>query len=34
MDRSVQSLAGAWRDSERIAVCDSQRIDTLLAVPI
>ncbi|HEY1413604.1 MAG TPA: aromatic-ring-hydroxylating dioxygenase subunit beta [Rhodopila sp.] len=26
--------AGAWRYAERIVVCDSQRIDTLLAIPL
>jgi 3-phenylpropionate/cinnamic acid dioxygenase small subunit len=25
---------GAWRYAERIVVCDSQRIDTLLAIPL
>jgi hypothetical protein len=29
-----QDAAGAWRYAERIVVCDSQRIDTLLAIPL
>jgi anthranilate 1,2-dioxygenase small subunit/terephthalate 1,2-dioxygenase oxygenase component beta subunit len=26
--------AGAWRFAERVAICDSQRFDTLLAIPL
>jgi 3-phenylpropionate/cinnamic acid dioxygenase small subunit len=26
--------AGLWRYAERVVVCDSQRIDTLLAIPL
>jgi anthranilate 1,2-dioxygenase small subunit/terephthalate 1,2-dioxygenase oxygenase component beta subunit len=33
-DRVQQDAAGAWRYAERIVVCDSQRIDTLLAIPL
>jgi len=33
-DRLRRDGAGAWRYAERIAVCDSQRIDTLLAIPL
>jgi 3-phenylpropionate/cinnamic acid dioxygenase small subunit len=34
LDRIHQDEAGAWRYAERIVVCDSQRIDTLLAIPL
>jgi 3-phenylpropionate/cinnamic acid dioxygenase small subunit len=34
LDRVGRDAAGAWRYSERIVVCDSQRIDTLLAIPL
>jgi 3-phenylpropionate/cinnamic acid dioxygenase small subunit len=34
LDRVARDAAGAWRYSERIVVCDSQRIDTLLAIPL
>ena len=34
LDRVKQDADGAWRYAERIVVCDSQRIDTLLAIPI
>lgn len=34
LDRIRQDEAGAWRYAERIVVCDSQRIDTLLAIPL
>jgi 3-phenylpropionate/cinnamic acid dioxygenase small subunit len=34
LDRVAQEAAGAWRYAERIVVCDSQRIDTLLAIPL
>ena len=34
LDRVRRDIDGAWRYAERIAVCDSQRIDTLLAIPI
>jgi 3-phenylpropionate/cinnamic acid dioxygenase small subunit len=33
-DRLRWDEAGAWRYAERIVVCDSQRIDTLLAIPL
>ena len=33
-DRVRRDAAGAWRYAERIVVCDSQRIDTLLAIPL
>jgi anthranilate 1,2-dioxygenase small subunit/terephthalate 1,2-dioxygenase oxygenase component beta subunit len=33
-DRLRRDGAGAWRYGERIVVCDSQRIDTLLAIPL
>jgi 3-phenylpropionate/cinnamic acid dioxygenase small subunit len=26
--------AGSWRYAERVVVCDSQRVDTLLAIPL
>jgi 3-phenylpropionate/cinnamic acid dioxygenase small subunit len=34
LDRVGRDAAGAWRYAERIVVCDSQRIDTLLAIPL
>ena len=34
LDKVRQDHAGAWRYAERIVVCDSQRIDTLLAIPL
>ena len=34
LDRLRRDGAGAWRYAERIVVCDSQRIDTLLAIPL
>jgi len=34
LDRLRRDSAEAWRLSERIVVCDSQRIDTLLAIPL
>ena len=34
LDRVKRDADGAWRYAERIAVCDSQRIDTLLAIPV
>jgi 3-phenylpropionate/cinnamic acid dioxygenase small subunit len=33
-DKVQRDQAGAWRYSERIVVCDSQRFDTLLAIPL
>ena len=33
-DRLRRDAAGAWRYAERIVVCDSQRFDTLLAIPL
>jgi 3-phenylpropionate/cinnamic acid dioxygenase small subunit len=33
-DKVCRDDAGAWRYAERIVVCDSQRIDTLLAIPL
>jgi 3-phenylpropionate/cinnamic acid dioxygenase small subunit len=33
-DKVRRDEAGAWRYAERIVVCDSQRIDTLLAIPL
>jgi 3-phenylpropionate/cinnamic acid dioxygenase small subunit len=33
-DKLRRDAAGAWRYAERIVVCDSQRIDTLLAIPL
>jgi len=33
-DKVRRVAAGAWRYVERIVVCDSQRIDTLLAIPL
>lgn len=34
LDKLRRDDAGAWRYGERIVVCDSQRIDTLLAIPL
>lgn len=34
LDRVKQVADGAWRYAQRIVVCDSQRIDTLLAIPL
>jgi 3-phenylpropionate/cinnamic acid dioxygenase small subunit len=34
LDRVEQVADGAWRYAARIVVCDSQRIDTLLAIPL
>jgi 3-phenylpropionate/cinnamic acid dioxygenase small subunit len=34
LDRVRRDGAGEWRYAERIVVCDSQRIDTLLAIPL
>jgi 3-phenylpropionate/cinnamic acid dioxygenase small subunit len=34
LDKLRRDGAGAWRYAERIVVCDSQRIDTLLAIPL
>jgi 3-phenylpropionate/cinnamic acid dioxygenase small subunit len=34
LDRLRRDQAGAWRYAERIVVCDSQRFDTLLAIPL
>ena len=34
LDRLRRNEAGAWRYAERIVVCDSQRFDTLLAIPL
>lgn len=34
LDKISRDEAGAWRYAERIVVCDSQRIDTLLAIPL
>lgn len=34
LDRLQRDDIGSWRYAERIVVCDSQRIDTLLAIPI
>jgi 3-phenylpropionate/cinnamic acid dioxygenase small subunit len=33
-DKLRRNDAGSWRYAERIVVCDSQRIDTLLAIPL
>jgi 3-phenylpropionate/cinnamic acid dioxygenase small subunit len=33
-DTLCRDETGAWRYAERIVVCDSQRIDTLLAIPL
>ncbi len=34
LDRIVQDDGGALRFAERVVVCDSQRFDTLLAIPL
>jgi 3-phenylpropionate/cinnamic acid dioxygenase small subunit len=34
LDKLSRDAAGAWRYAERIVVCDSQRFDTLLAIPL
>ena len=34
LDRVVQDADGALRFAERVVVCDSQRFDTLLAIPL
>jgi 3-phenylpropionate/cinnamic acid dioxygenase small subunit len=34
LDKLFRNQAGEWRFAERIVVCDSQRIDTLLAIPL
>jgi anthranilate 1,2-dioxygenase small subunit/terephthalate 1,2-dioxygenase oxygenase component beta subunit len=34
LDKLRRDDAGAWRYAERIVVCDSQRFDTLLAIPL
>ena len=34
LDRVRRDNEGAWRYAERIVVCDSQRFDTLLAIPL
>jgi 3-phenylpropionate/cinnamic acid dioxygenase small subunit len=34
LDKLRRDEAGSWRYAERIVVCDSQRIDTLLAIPL
>jgi 3-phenylpropionate/cinnamic acid dioxygenase small subunit len=34
LDKLRRDQTGAWRYAERIVVCDSQRIDTLLAIPL
>jgi anthranilate 1,2-dioxygenase small subunit/terephthalate 1,2-dioxygenase oxygenase component beta subunit len=34
LDTLRRDQAGAWRYAERIVVCDSQRFDTLLAIPL
>ncbi len=33
-DKLRWTLADGWRYAERIVICDSQRIDTLLAIPL
>ena len=33
-DRLRRDATGAWRYAERIVVCDSQRFDTLVAIPL
>ncbi|HEY0185194.1 MAG TPA: aromatic-ring-hydroxylating dioxygenase subunit beta [Rhodopila sp.] len=33
-DRLSRDETGAWRYAERVVVCDSQRFDTLLAIPL
>jgi 3-phenylpropionate/cinnamic acid dioxygenase small subunit len=34
LDKIRRDPSGAWRYAERIVVCDSQRFDTLLAIPL
>jgi len=34
LDKLRKDQSGAWRYAERIVVCDSQRFDTLLAIPL
>jgi 3-phenylpropionate/cinnamic acid dioxygenase small subunit len=34
LDKLRRDDTGAWRYAERIVVCDSQRFDTLLAIPL
>jgi 3-phenylpropionate/cinnamic acid dioxygenase small subunit len=34
LDRLRRDQAGTWRYAERIVVCDSQRFDTLVAIPL
>ena len=34
LDKLQRNETGAWRYAERIVVCDSQRFDTLLAIPL
>jgi 3-phenylpropionate/cinnamic acid dioxygenase small subunit len=34
LDKMRRNEARSWRYAERIVVCDSQRIDTLLAIPL
>lgn len=34
LDKLRRDVTGVWRFAERIAVCDSQRFDTLLAIPL
>jgi 3-phenylpropionate/cinnamic acid dioxygenase small subunit len=34
LDKARRDPDGAWRYAERIVVCDSQRFDTLLAIPL
>ena len=34
LDKPRRDVDGAWRYAERIVVCDSQRFDTLVAIPL
>jgi anthranilate 1,2-dioxygenase small subunit/terephthalate 1,2-dioxygenase oxygenase component beta subunit len=34
LDRVRRDADGAWHYAQRIVVCDSQRFDTLLAIPL
>jgi 3-phenylpropionate/cinnamic acid dioxygenase small subunit len=34
LDKTRRDGTGAWRYAERVVVCDSQRFDTLLAIPL
>jgi anthranilate 1,2-dioxygenase small subunit/terephthalate 1,2-dioxygenase oxygenase component beta subunit len=34
LDKARRDAAGSWRYAERIVVCDSQRFDTLVAIPL